>query len=87
MKQLFVLSAAICCVVGAAAQQKYFEGDLVYRVHVKSKLIGLSDKDAHTLAAMGDMITVTLKNGDSHVAAGLSDVWSIGKDKDRKSVV
>ena len=81
MKQLFVLSAAVCCVVSAAAQQKYFEGELIYRVNVKSRLVGLSDKDAHKIVAIGESLSVTLKGGDSHVAAGLSDVWSIGKDK------
>lgn len=64
-----------------AAQPEYFQGSLVYRVTVQSKADDLSDKDAHKILAIGDVLTVTVKNGDYKLSTEYSDTYILKGDR------
>src|ERR1700678_673876 len=51
--------------VGArGSAQGFFQGTCVYRVSAQSKVEDLSDKDIHKVLTVGDVLTVTIKNGN-----------------------
>jgi hypothetical protein len=72
---------AVFCLSPAAAQREYFQGTLVYRVSVQSKTDELSDKDAHKVLAIGDMLSVTVKNGDYKLSTEYSDTYILKGDR------
>jgi len=57
------------------AQQKYFEGTIVYRVSIKSKINNVDDQFIHKILATGDFITVYFKNGHYRHNTGLSEIY------------
>lgn len=81
MKFIVLLLTFIYPGIRCFAQQKYFEGNLIYRVSVKSKIDYLSDKNAHKIVAVGDMLTVAIKNGNYRQTSEYADVFTIRKDK------
>lgn len=62
-------------------QQGYFQGSLVYRVSVQSKMGDLSDKDAHKVLTIGDMLTVTMKNGNCKLSTEYADTYILKDDR------
>lgn len=81
MKFIALLLTFVYTGIGCFAQQKYFEGSLVYRSSVKSKIDNLSDKDAQKVLAAGDVRTVAVKNGNYRQTSEYADVFTIRKDK------
>src|SRR4030081_3417821 len=81
MKFIALLLTFIYPGIRCFAQQKYFEGNLIYRVSVKSKIDNLSDKNAHKIVAVGDMLTVAIKNGNYRTTSEYADFFTIRKDK------
>ncbi len=59
----------------------YFQGSLVYRVSVKSKVDDLSDKDAHKVLTIGDGMTMTVKNGNYKLSTEYADTYIIKGDR------
>lgn len=59
----------------------YFQGSLVYRVSVKSKVDDLSDKDAHKVLTIGDLLTVTVKNGNYKLSTDYADTYILKDDR------
>ena len=64
-----------------AGQPGYFQGSLVYRVSVQSKVDDLNDKDAHKALAIGDLLTVTMKNGDYKLSTEYADTYILKEDR------
>jgi hypothetical protein len=63
------------------AQPGYFQGSLVYRVSVQSKMDDLSDKDAHKVLTIGDLLTVTMKNGSYKLSTEYADTYILKDDR------
>jgi hypothetical protein len=63
------------------AQPEYFQGSLVYRVNVQSKVDDLGDKDAHKVLAIGDQLTVTVKNGNYKLSTENADTYILKDDR------
>ncbi len=63
------------------AQPAYFQGSLVYRVTVKSRFDDLSDRDAHKILTIGDLLTVTVKEGNYKLSTEYADTYVIKDDK------
>ena len=68
-------------VVGQPGQPGYFQGSLVYRVSVQSKVDDLSDKDAHKVLAIGDLLTITMKNGTYKLSTEYADTYILKDDR------
>jgi TonB family protein len=81
MKFIALLLAFSIAGVPSFAQQKYFEGELAYRVSVTSRIENLTDKEAHKLLAMGDMLTIVIKDGNYRQTTDYSTTYIIKKDK------
>jgi hypothetical protein len=62
-------------------QPDYFQGSVVYRVNVQSKVDDLSDKDAHKVLAIGDQLTVTVKNGNYKLSTEYADTYILKDDR------
>ena len=88
MLVLFVLGV----VSTGAAQQRpgggrkgavagYFQGSCVYRVSVRSKVADLSDKDIHKVLTVGDLLTVTIKDGNYKFSTEYADTYIIKDDR------
>ena len=65
----------------AGQQPVYFQGKLLYLVSVKSKLDDLSDKDAHKVLTIGDVLTVTMKGGDYKLSTEYADTYILKNDR------
>jgi len=76
----FLLALAIPG-ISSFAQQKYFEGNIVYKVSMRSKMEKISDKDVHKMLAEGDQVTVAIKNGNYRRTSEYSDNFLIYKDQ------
>jgi hypothetical protein len=59
----------------------FFQGSLVYRVSVRSRVDDLSDKDAHKVLTIGDLLTVTMKNGNYKLSTEYADTYIIKDDR------
>jgi periplasmic protein TonB len=91
--QLQLTSGTVAAQKPAAAAQKpataqthanppaYFQGSLVYRVSVRSKVDDLSDRDAHKVLTIGDLLTVTIKNGNYKLSTEYADTYIIKDDR------
>src|ERR1700722_5422740 len=88
MLVLFVLGV----VSTGAAQQRpgggrkgavagYFQGGCGYRVSVRSKVADLSDKDIHKVLTVGDLLTVTIKDGNYKFSTEYADTYIIKDDR------
>jgi hypothetical protein len=67
--------------VAQGVQQGYFQGSVVYRVSVQSKMDDVSDKDAHKVLTIGDLLTVTMKNGNSKLSTEYADTYILKDDR------
>ena len=63
------------------AQQKEFEGILVYRVEIKSKSDLISDRVFKNILAVGNETTVWVKQGNYKQTSGISTTYYITKDQ------
>ncbi len=81
MKKFSCILILIGAVQFAFCQQVFFEGTIQYHVEVKSKLDKLSDADARKFLGMGESMNVYLKNGNYKQSNGISDIYTILKDK------
>src|SRR5579863_591867 len=61
--------------------EAYFQGNCVYRVTVKSKVEDLSDKDIHKVLTVGDLLTVTMKDGNYKLSTEYADTYVIKNDR------
>jgi hypothetical protein len=60
----------------------YFQGKLIYQVSVKSNIEDdLSDKDAHKVLTIGDVLTVTMKGGNYKLSTEYADTYVIKNDR------
>jgi hypothetical protein len=59
----------------------YFEGKLVYQVSVRSKVEDLSDKDIGKVLTVGDLLTVTTKDGNYKLSTEYADTYIIKDDR------
>ena len=59
----------------------YFQGKLIYQVSVQSKVDDLSDKDAHKVLTIGDVLTVTMKDGNAKLSTEYADTYIIKNDR------
>jgi hypothetical protein len=59
----------------------FFQGSCAYRVTVKSKVEDLSDKDIHKVLAIGDLLTVTIKNGNYKLSTEFADTYILKDDR------
>jgi hypothetical protein len=68
--------------IGPPAEgQVFFQGSCVYRVAVKSKVEDLSDKDIHKVLAIGDLLTVTMKEGNYKLTTEYADTYILKGDR------
>jgi hypothetical protein len=74
-----VLTNILC--IAIFAQQKDFEGTVVYKVDVKSKVEGAGDKAWKNMLALGDSMTVMIKQGNYRQSTGVIDTYLISKDE------
>jgi len=81
MKVSTLFIGMLCTWIQVLSQSKYFEGDLVYHVSVKSRVVELSDKDAFKVLALGETLRVTCKNGNYRRSSELHDEYHIIKDQ------
>jgi hypothetical protein len=65
---------------GMESPPGYFQGSLVYRVTVTSKVDDLSDKDAQKVLATGDGMTMTVKNGNYKISTEFADTYILKDD-------
>lgn len=59
----------------------YFEGKLVYQVSAHSKVEDLNDKDIHKVLTVGDVLTVTMKDGNYKLSTEYADTYIIKDDR------
>jgi hypothetical protein len=64
-----------------AVQPAYFQGKLIYQVSVNSKVDDLTDKDAHKVLTIGDVLTVTMKGGNYKLSTEYADTYIIKNDR------
>ncbi|MEI9908644.1 MAG: hypothetical protein WDO71_02640 [Bacteroidota bacterium] len=74
------LLANIVC-IAMFGQAKEFEGIVVYKVDVKSKIEGVGDKAWKNMLALGDSMTVMIKQGNYRQSTGITDIYLITKDE------
>ncbi len=61
--------------------QGFFQGTCVYRVSVRSKVEDLSDKDIKKVLTVGDLLTVTMKDGNFKLSTEYADTYIIKDDR------
>jgi hypothetical protein len=81
MRKLMLAVVAIFFCILLFAQQKEFEGTIVYKVDVRSKTEGFSDRDWKRVLLFGDSVTVAIKQGNYKQSSELAETYSIYKDK------
>lgn len=81
MNRIIALVVLIFLSYNVIAQQKDFEGVMVYRVAVQSKSEFISDRVLKTLLAVGNDVTIWLKHGNYRQISGISDIYFICKDQ------
>src|SRR5579863_2270362 len=78
------VGVAVLVVLGMAppsVAQEYFEGSCVYRVAVQSKVEDLSEKDIHKVLTVGDVLTVTMKDGNYKLSTEYADTYILKGDR------
>ena len=63
------------------AQSKDFEGVVTYKVAVKPKQEGVTEKTMKTILATGDNLVAWIKQGNYRQSSGACDVYYINKDQ------
>lgn len=81
MKRIIFIISIISLHLTIAAQSKDFEGVAVYKIDIKSKTAGVSDRVCRNMLAFGDSMTVIIKQGNSKQITGPADIYSITKDQ------
>jgi TonB family protein len=81
MKKIFYITLFFISNLASHAQQKDFEGIAVYKIDVKSKSPGVSERAWKNTLAMGDDMTIITKEGNSKQTTGASETYSITKDQ------
>jgi len=66
---------------GFSQHPKYFEGTIVYKVWVQSRVPELGPPDIHKLFLKGDQVTATFKDGNGRFSSGFTETYTIAKDK------
>lgn len=63
--------------VSVLSQPKEFEGRIVYKTNIQSKVPGVENKIWHNILAVGDNITTYVKQGNYKLVCGLlhNRVW------------
>ena len=79
MKKIIVILLTNTLWLTLFAQQKDFEGTIDYKVEVKSKIEGVSDKIIKTIFASSDHLTVFIKHGNYLLRSDLKDEYYIPK--------
>ena len=79
MKNLVLILVVFILSLKVTAQQKDFEGVLEYRVQVKSKVEGISDKVMKVLLATEDRMTVYMKEGNYLLSSPVCDQYYVPK--------
>ncbi len=64
-----------------SATSEFFQGTCVYRVSARSKVEDLNDKDIHKVLAVGDVLTVTIKDGNYKLSTEYADTYIIKNDR------
>src|SRR5580658_10022764 len=68
--------------VGArGAASSFFQGTCVYRVSAQSKVEDLNDRDIHKVLMVGDVLTVTMKDGNYKLSTEYADTYIIKSDR------
>jgi hypothetical protein len=60
--------------------QDYFQGTCVYRVVARSNMEDLSDSDIHKVLAIGDRLTVTIKDGNYKLSTRYAETYILKDD-------
>ncbi|HET6994085.1 MAG TPA: energy transducer TonB [Chitinophagaceae bacterium] len=81
MRKIILITLLVIAQIISKAQQKDFEGTAVYKIDVKSKTPGVSDRVWKGMIAYGDEMTVVMKQGNSKQTSGPSEIYSITKDQ------
>jgi hypothetical protein len=81
MKRIVLIVSIISLQFSMAAQPKEFEGRVVYNVSTKSKTEGVNDKVWKNLLALGDSMSVIIKQGNYRQTTGPVDIFMIAKDE------
>jgi len=76
-----VVGLGLLGLVQVAAAQGFFQGTCVYRVMAQSKVQDLSDKDIHKVLTVGDILTVTVKDGNYKLSTEYADTYIIKDDR------
>ncbi len=77
MKAKLILVYLFASGATVSAQQKSFEGTATYKVDVKSKTDEISDRVWKKMLALGDSVTMFIKNGNYRQVTELSDIYFI----------
>jgi len=75
--KLFTVFSYLLLSVAMAAQPKEFEGRIVYKTSIQSKVPGVESRIWHVILAMGDNMTCYIKKGNYKQVTGLSDNYFI----------
>ena len=76
-----VMLLVILLAGGVRGMGQYFQGTCVYKVMVKSKVDDLSDAAIHKVLATGDVLTVTMKDGNYKLVTEYADTYIIRDDR------
>ncbi|MEP7373195.1 MAG: energy transducer TonB [Chitinophagaceae bacterium] len=79
MKKVVIAFLLSVVYTSTYSQPKEFEGVIVYKVEVKSKMPGISDRTRRNVLALGDSMTTFIKQGNYRQHSGISDVYTISK--------
>lgn len=81
MRHLRLLPMLACCSLHGQTQSPIFEGSIVYRVAVHSKVDNVNDEDMGKVLCEGNTETVSCKNGNYRRTSVYNDQITIAKDK------
>src|ERR1700755_1256762 len=76
-----LLTVFFLLVGGIPVMGQFFQGTCVYKVTVKSKVDDLGDAAIHKVLATGDVLTVTMKDGNYKLATEYADTYIIRDDR------
>lgn len=74
------LAAWVAAAGQGAAGQGFFEGTCVYKVEARSKMADISDADMHKVLAIGNLLTVTMKDGNYKLHTEYADTYILKND-------
>jgi hypothetical protein len=81
MQKLLPLLLAATLLSPAHAQQTEFEGHVVYKVDVTSKMEGFTNEHLRHVLVLGDTSSVAIKEGNYRISNALSTTYFINKDQ------